>query len=57
MAMAMIVNDDPDASPAAGSTFVGFALVFAVLTVLLYRPLSANPAPAPAASSEDGSEK
>jgi hypothetical protein len=53
----MIVDDDPDASPAAASKFLVFALAFAVLTVLLYRPLSANPAPAPAASPEDGSEK
>jgi hypothetical protein len=39
MGLVMIANSDPDASRAVTAGFVGFAAVFVVLTVLLYRPL------------------
>lgn len=43
MAMVMLVNGDPDASPALAVGFGSFALVFVALTVALYRPLFRRP--------------
>lgn len=40
MAVVMIVNGDPDASPALVVGFGLFALVFVTLTTALYRPCS-----------------
>jgi len=39
MGITMYVNDDPDASLAVAAGFTLFALVFAALAVVLYRPL------------------
>lgn len=39
MAAVMNLNADPDASLALAGGFIGFALVFILLTVGLYRPL------------------
>jgi hypothetical protein len=40
MAVRMILRDDPDASPGLAIGFCLFAVAFAVVTVLLYRPIS-----------------
>jgi hypothetical protein len=45
MAVVMLVEQDPDASPALAAGFVGFALAFAVLTVALYRGLPRSQGP------------
>jgi hypothetical protein len=39
MAVIMYVRADPDASPGLMISFLAFALVFAGLAVLIYRPL------------------
>ncbi len=43
MGVVMYANDDPDASLGLIGGFVVFAVVFATLTALLYRPLFAHP--------------
>ncbi|MGZ4625804.1 MAG: hypothetical protein ACXV3S_05865, partial [Kineosporiaceae bacterium] len=48
MAILMIANDDPDASVALAVGFGCFALVFAALSLALYRRLT--PAPTPGAT-------
>ena len=45
MGVVMYANDDPDASLGLAGAFVLFAVVFATLTTLLYRPLLAHPRP------------
>ena len=42
MGVVMYANDDPDASLGLAAGFVMFALLFATLTTLLYRPLFAH---------------
>jgi hypothetical protein len=42
MGVVMYANDDPDASLGLAGGFVVFALLFATLTTLLYRPLFAH---------------
>lgn len=44
MAVVMILDADPDASPAVAAGFAAFTLAFAALTVLLYRALPARTA-------------
>jgi hypothetical protein len=39
MGLVMDLDADPDANPAVLAGFIGFAVAFAALTVLLYRPL------------------
>lgn len=39
MALVIFVRDDPDASVSLLGGFVGFALLFAALTAVAYRPL------------------
>ncbi len=43
MGVVMYANDDPDASLGLAGGFVVFAVIFATLTTLLYRPLFAHP--------------
>jgi len=45
MAVLMLVNGDPDASPALAAGFGAFGLVFVCLTTALYRPLFQPSAP------------
>jgi hypothetical protein len=53
MAVIMLLHDDPDASPGLAAGFVVFALLFATLTALLYRPLLRR-IPKPAGSATSG---